>query len=150
VAEEITIPAGMVEDIPVALAWTSYEEGVNDTECVLEPKQVASGLVLARCILPASEVATGVSVMNLSGASRKLIADTCLGAAVPVEVITPRETNKASSQSSKMGGSARLRDGAPGPSGGFRRPGDGSSSLTDGYGCPSDGTAGYCYGSCVE
>ena len=70
VAEEITIPAGMVEDIPVALAWTSYEEGVNDTEWVLEPKQVAPGLVLARCILSASEVATGVSVMNLSGASR--------------------------------------------------------------------------------
>ena len=66
VAEEITIPAGMVEDIPVALAWTNYERGVNNTEWVLEPKQVAPGLVLVRCILPTLEMATGVSVMNLS------------------------------------------------------------------------------------
>jgi len=104
VAEEITISAGMVEDIPVALAWTSYERGVNNTEWVLEPKQVAPGLVLARCILPTLEVATGVSVMNLSGDSRKLKADTVLGVAVPVKVIYPRGTNEASSQALKMDG----------------------------------------------
>ena len=69
----------MVEDIPVAVAWTSYERGVNNTEWVLEPKQVAPGLVLVRCILPTLEVATGVSVMNLSVASRKLKTDTSLG-----------------------------------------------------------------------
>jgi len=137
VAEEITVPAGMVEDIPVALAWTSYERGVNNTEWVLEPKQVAPGLVLARCILPAAEVATGVSVMNLSGAPRKLNADTCLGVAVPVEVITPRGANKASSpQAQTMQGSARLSDGAPGPSGGSRRPCDGAPGQNDGSSSP--------------
>jgi len=32
VAEEITVPAGMVEDIHVALARTSYERETNNTE----------------------------------------------------------------------------------------------------------------------
>jgi len=117
VVEEITVPAGMVEDIPVALPWTSYERGVNNTEWVLEPRQVAPGLVMACCILPTSEVTTGISVMNLSRAPHKLNADTCLGVAVPVEVITPRGTNEAGSQAQKMEGSAHLSDGAPGPSG---------------------------------
>ena len=107
VAEEIMIHVGMVEDIPVALAWMSYERGVNNTEWVLEPKQVAPGLVLARCILPTLELATAVSVMNLSGALRKLKADTCLEVAVPVKVISPRGTNKASSQALKMDGMGR-------------------------------------------
>jgi len=130
----------MVEDIPVALAWTSYERGVNNTEWVLEPKQVAPCLVLARCILPTLEVATGVSVMNLSGASRKLKADTFLGVAVPVKVIYPRGTNEASSQALKMDGSACLRDGAPGPSGGSRRRSDGTSGQNGGSSCPIDGS----------
>ena len=139
VAEEITIPAGMVEDIPVALAWTNYERGVNNTEWVLEPKQVAPGL--ARCILPTLEVATGVSVIHPSGASRKLKADTCLGVAVPVKVISPRGTNEASSQAMKMDGSACLRDGAPGPSGGSRRRSDGTSGQNDGSSSPIDGSS---------
>ena len=98
----------------------------------MEPKQVAPGLMLARCILPTLEVATGVSVMNLSGASRKLKADTCLGVAVPVKVISPRGTNEASSQALKMDGSACLRDGAPDPSGESRRRSDGTSGQNDG------------------
>ena len=84
-----------------------------------------------------AEVATGVSVMNLSGAPRKLNADTCLGVAVPVEVITPRGANKASSpQAQTMQGSARLSDGAPGPSGGSRRPCDGAPGQNDGSSSP--------------
>jgi len=171
VAEEITIPAGMVEDIPVALAWTSYEKGVNDTEWVLEPNQVAPGMVLARSILPALEVATGVSVINLSGAPCKLNTNTCLGVAVPVEIISPRAMNKTSSPVLKVDGSTRHGDGAYSPSGGSRRPSDGapyqnnglsspidgSNRLRDGETGPSggarhqsDGTAGYCYGSSAE
>ena len=45
VAEEITIPVKMLGDVPVALAWTSYEWGVNNTEWVLEAKQVALACV---------------------------------------------------------------------------------------------------------
>ena len=141
VAEEVTVPAGMVVDVPVALAWTSYESGVNSTEWVLEPKQIAPGLILARCMLPAAEVATGVSVMNMSGAPRKLNADTCLGGGVPVEVIPRRIIEENHGQHFSSQDSSRQSDGVTGPS-------DGVHAQSDGSPRPGGGAPVQCDGSC--
>jgi len=55
VEENVSIPPRSQANVPVILAWTAYETDVNNTEWVLDPKQVCHGVVVARSLLPRVE-----------------------------------------------------------------------------------------------
>ena len=87
VQENVSIPPRSQVNVPVRLAWTAYERGVNNTEWVLDPKQVCHGIVVAWSLLPRVESKTFVRAINLSDEPRTLSAESCMVSAWPAEVV---------------------------------------------------------------
>ena len=94
VEENAVVPPWTQMNVPVRLAWTSFERGVNDTEWVLDPRQTSQGVVVARCLLPREDSKTFVRVVNLTDQPRDLRAESCVGNAVPAQVVYDRPSGR--------------------------------------------------------
>jgi len=90
VGENAVVPPRTQVNVPVRLAWTSYEREDNDTEWVLDPRQTCQNVLVARSLLPKDESRTFVQVVNVSDRPRNLQAESCLGSAYPAEVVNDR------------------------------------------------------------
>ena len=96
VEQNVTVPPRTQVEVPVRLAWTAYERTVNDTEWVLESKQLSPGVVVARCLLPKEDSRSHVRAINLTDQTRRIPAELCMGGAWPAERVerekaTPRQ-----------------------------------------------------------
>ena len=87
VQENVSIPRRSQVNVPVRLVWTAYERGVNNTEWVLDPRQICHGVMVARSLLPKVESKTFVRAINLSDENRTLSAESCMGSAWPAKVV---------------------------------------------------------------
>ena len=94
VSENAVVPPRTEINLPVRLAWTSYERKHNDTEWVLDPRQTCQNVVVARSLLPKDESRAFVRVVNLSDQPRSLQAESCLGSAYPAEVMNDRPSGR--------------------------------------------------------
>jgi transposase InsO family protein len=74
-------------NVSVRLTWTTYERGANNTEWVLDTKQLSPGVVVARSLLPKVDSRGLVRAINLSDQSCNLHAQHCIGTAWPAEVV---------------------------------------------------------------
>jgi len=94
VEENAVVPPLTQVNVPVRLAWTSYERGVNNTEWVLDPKQACQGVLVARSLLPKDGSKAFVRVLNLTDQPRNLHAESCVGSAYPAQVVDDRPSGR--------------------------------------------------------
>ena len=80
------VPPWAQVDVPVRLAWTTYERGANKTEWVLDTKQLSQGVV-GRSLLPETGTKAFVRAINLSDQPRTLSSGLCMGGAEPTLVV---------------------------------------------------------------
>ena len=73
--------------VPVRLAWTHYEKGVNITEWILDTKQLYQGEVVARSLLSELSTKTFLRTVNLSDQPRILSVGMCIGSVEPVRAV---------------------------------------------------------------
>ena len=63
---DVLVPPRTQVDVPVRLAWTAFERGVNNTEWVMEAKHTPQGVIVARSLLPKEGSKSFVRAINLS------------------------------------------------------------------------------------
>jgi len=87
VQENVMVPPCTQVDVPVRLAWTTYERGANKTQWVFDSKELSQDVVVARSLLPETGTKTFVRAINLSDQPRILSSGLCMGGAEPAVVV---------------------------------------------------------------
>ena len=90
VMEDVVVPPLAQVEVPVRLAWTTYEKGANDTEWLMDTKYASPGVIVARSLLPRKGSKTFVRAVNLSDTANNLPAELCVGCAYPAVVVSGR------------------------------------------------------------
>jgi len=87
VEQPAVLPPRSVTDVPVRMAWNSFR--VPATEWLIEPKQLNSGVYLARMLLSEKETSAAVRVVNVSPRPYMFGESACLGEARPATLLDP-------------------------------------------------------------
>lgn len=105
VMDDVWVPPRTQVDVPVRLAWTVFERGVNNTEWVMESKHTPQGVIVARSLLPKEGSKSFVRAINLSDRPCSLPRELCVGSAHPAVVVGDRSDGVA------LNPNPHLRDG---------------------------------------
>lgn len=105
VMDDVRVPPWTQVDVPVRLAWTVFERGVNSTEWVMESKHTPQGVIVARSLLPKEGSKSFVRAINLSDRPCSLPRELCVGSAHPAVVVGDRSDGVA------LNPNPHLRDG---------------------------------------
>ena len=87
VEQPVVLPPRSVTNVPVRMAWNSFR--VPATEWLMEPKQLNSGVYLARMLLPEKETSAAVRVVNVSPRPYMFGESACLGEVRPATLLDP-------------------------------------------------------------
>ena len=109
-AQEVVIPAGHQVDVPVRMVLSGLQEPVADW--MLEPKQVARGVVVARTLMTGQATMAAAHVINTSVNVHRLRVGQYIGAAEPVEATSEESTTLkvVTSSPSQQQGSGEIID----------------------------------------
>ena len=123
--DDVLVPPRAQVDVPVRLAWTAFERGVNNTEWMMESKHTPQGVIVARSLLPQEGSKSFVRAINLSDRPCSLQRELCVGNAHPAVVVGDRSDGGATDPFSLDGG---VQDPPPSAGGAETRPAAGSST----------------------
>ena len=101
--DDVLVPPRAQFDVPVRLAWTAFERGVNNTEWMMERKHTPQGVIVARSLLPKEGSKSFVCAIDLSDRPYSLQRELCVGNAQPAVVVGDRSDGGATDPPSLPG-----------------------------------------------